>query len=73
MDFGVNCDMTHDKDVIDLLIIHSPDSPDALIVYLALSYINRYLTVYYQFLPFPSQITLDNLAYTIESLLNACD
>ena len=45
MDFGVNCDMTHDKDVIDLLIIHSPDSPDALIVYLALSYINRYLTV----------------------------
>ena len=41
--FGVNGDMTDDKDVIDLLIIYCPD---ALIVYLSLNYLIRYLTVF---------------------------
>ena len=35
--------MTTDKDVIDLLIIYCPD---ALIVYLSLNYLIRYLTVF---------------------------
>ena len=66
---GFRCKWWHDKDVIDLLIIYCPD---ALIVYLLLNYLNRYLpTALFNINFYLSQVKLPLVP--IESLLNACD